>query len=88
MTEEEEPPPKMREAIDDVLGSSQPLAAHSFDIALATKPKKGLFRKTEESVCLLVKFVPLVDAGRKSPCTWRKVTGSIASPFSSGDSPH
>jgi len=53
---------KMREAIEDVLGASQPLTAPGFDIALVTKPKKSLFKKTEESICVLVKFVPLVDA--------------------------
>jgi curved DNA-binding protein CbpA len=52
---------KIREAIDDVLGNAQPLTAPGFDIAIVTKPKKGLFKKAEESICLLVKFVPQVD---------------------------
>jgi hypothetical protein len=38
------------------------VSAPGFDIALVTRPKKSLFKKTEESVCLLVKFVPHVDA--------------------------
>jgi len=53
---------KLREAIGDVLGNSTALTAVGFDIALVTAPKKGLFKKAEEKVCLLVKFVPLVDA--------------------------
>jgi hypothetical protein len=53
---------KIHEAIEDVLGQSQPLAAPGFDVAIVTKPKKGLFRKADESVCLVVKFVPFVDA--------------------------
>jgi curved DNA-binding protein CbpA len=52
---------KIRDAIGDVLGNAVPLTAPGFDIATVTKPKKGLFRKTEESVCLLVKFVAQVD---------------------------
>jgi len=53
---------RVREGIGDVLGDSQPLTQPGFDIALVTKPKKGLFKKAEDSVCLLAKFVPLVDA--------------------------
>jgi hypothetical protein len=52
---------KIREAIDDVLASSEPLAAPGFDVALVTKPKEGLFKKAEDSICLLVRFVPFVD---------------------------
>ena len=52
---------KLRATIDEVLVNSTPLVAPGFDIALLTKPKKGLFKKAEESVCLLVKFVPQVD---------------------------
>ena len=52
---------KIREAIGDVLATAQPLTTAGFDIAVVTKPKKGLFKKAEESVCLLVRFVPFVD---------------------------
>jgi hypothetical protein len=52
---------KIREAIDEVLGSSEPLTAPGFDAAIVTKPKKGLFKKAEDSVCLVVKFVAFVD---------------------------
>ncbi|HYT66357.1 MAG TPA: J domain-containing protein [Vicinamibacterales bacterium] len=54
---------KMRDAIEDVLVNATPLIVTGFDIALATKPKKGLFKKAEDALCLLVKFVPQVDAG-------------------------
>jgi curved DNA-binding protein CbpA len=52
---------KIREAIEDVLGTAEPLTAYGFDVALVTRPKKGLFKKAEESVCLLIKFVSFVD---------------------------
>jgi curved DNA-binding protein CbpA len=52
---------KIREAIEDVLSGPSALPATGFDIALATTPKKALFRKAEESICLLVRFVPHVD---------------------------
>jgi curved DNA-binding protein CbpA len=53
---------KVREAIDATLGSAEPLQVPGFDLAVVTKPKKGLFRRAQESVCLVVKFVPFVDA--------------------------
>lgn len=53
---------KIKHAIADVFGSPDALSAPGFDLALVTKSKKGLFRKADESLCLLVKFVPLVDA--------------------------
>ena len=53
---------KLREVIADVLGSAEPITAPGFDLAIVTRPKKGLFKKAEESVCVAVKFVPFVDA--------------------------
>jgi hypothetical protein len=53
---------KIREAIEDVLGSAEPFPAHGFDVAIVTKPKRGLFKKAEDSICLLIRFVPFVDA--------------------------
>jgi DnaJ domain len=53
---------KIRDAIADVFGSAEPFSAHGFDVAIVTKPKKGLFKRAEESLCLVVKFVPFVDA--------------------------
>ncbi|HTM24263.1 MAG TPA: J domain-containing protein [Vicinamibacterales bacterium] len=52
---------KLREAIGDTLGDSEPLTVRDFDLALVTKPKRVLFKKGEEPVCLLMKFVSLVD---------------------------
>jgi hypothetical protein len=52
---------KIREAIQDVLGDAEPFPAHGFDVALVTKPRKGLFRKTENSICIVIKFVAFVD---------------------------
>jgi curved DNA-binding protein CbpA len=53
---------KLQDAIDEVLVNATPLRAPGFDIALITKPKKGLFKKAEDSICVLVKFVTQVDA--------------------------
>ena len=52
---------KIREAIEDVLATAEPFASPGFDIALVTRPKKGLFKKAEERICLLVRFVAFVD---------------------------
>ena len=53
---------KIRAAVDEVLGSPDSLTAHGFDLAVVTRGKRGLFKKADDSVCLLVRFVPLVDA--------------------------
>ena len=53
---------KIKEAIADVLGTPEPLTVSGFDLAVVVRTKKGLFRKTEESVCVAFKFVPFVDA--------------------------
>ena len=52
---------KIREALADVLGEAEAMPVPGFDVGLTTKPRKGLFRRAEESLCLLVKFVPDVD---------------------------
>lgn len=52
---------KLREAIDEVLHDAAPIPA-PFDISVATRARKGLFRKTQEGLCLLVRLVPHVDA--------------------------
>jgi hypothetical protein len=51
---------KLREAIDEVLHDAAPIPA-PFDIAVATRARKGLFRKAEAGLCLLVRLVPHVD---------------------------
>jgi hypothetical protein len=53
---------KIREAIDEVFGTAEALQAPGFDVAVLMKPKKGLFRKADESVCIGIKFVQFVDA--------------------------
>jgi len=53
---------KIRQAMEDVLGAADPLSLPGFDLAIVTKPKKGLFKKVEESISVLVKFVTMVDA--------------------------
>jgi len=51
---------KLREAIEEVLHDASPLPV-PFDIAVATSGKRGLFRKTEDGLCLLVRLVSHVD---------------------------
>jgi hypothetical protein len=53
---------RLRAAVDNVLGVGEPLTAPGFDVAVVSKPKRGLFKKADEKVRLLVRFVPLVDA--------------------------
>jgi curved DNA-binding protein CbpA len=53
---------RLKEAIDTVLGAVDPAHASGFDVAVTTKPKRGLFKKAEDSLRLLTRFVPLVDA--------------------------
>jgi DnaJ domain len=72
---------KIREAIPEVLGTSEPIPAREFDVALVTRPKKALFRKAEESVCVVIKFVPFVDAEAVSavwgPASKIKAPGAV-----------
>jgi hypothetical protein len=53
---------RLRAAVDEVIGAGDPIPAHGFDVAIASKPKRGLFKKADEKIRLLVRFVPLVDA--------------------------
>jgi hypothetical protein len=53
---------KIREAVQEVMANADAMPAPGFDVAVVSRPKKGLFRKADESVCLLVKFVARVDA--------------------------
>lgn len=53
---------RLRAAIEEVLGSAEAVTAPGFDIAVGSKPKRGLFKKADDKVRLLVRFVPLVDA--------------------------
>ena len=53
---------RLRAAVDEVVGSGDAMAMPGFDIAISSKPKRGLFKKADEKVRLLVRFVPLVDA--------------------------
>ena len=53
---------RLRAAVEAVIGSGDPITTPGFDIAVSSKPKRGLFKKADEKVRLLVRFVPLVDA--------------------------
>jgi hypothetical protein len=60
---------KIKEAIADVFGAADPTAMPGFDLAVVTQAKRGLFRKSVESVCLAVKFVPVVN-GEAVAAAW------------------
>ena len=53
---------RMRDAVDEVMANAEPANVSGFDLALTTKPKRGLFKKADDKVRLLIKFVALVDA--------------------------
>ena len=53
---------KVRDAIADAPGTAEPVSATGFDIAVVLKPKKSLFKKAEEGLCLAIRYVPFVDA--------------------------
>ena len=53
---------RLRAAVEEVIGTGDPIPAHGFDVAIVSKPKRGLFKKADEKIRLLVRFVPLVDA--------------------------
>jgi hypothetical protein len=52
---------RMKAAVDEVMGTPEAAPVPGFDLAVTSKPKRGLFKKADESIRLLVKFVPLVD---------------------------
>jgi curved DNA-binding protein CbpA len=51
---------RLKDALTEVMGADA-APASGFDFAVTSKPKRGLFKKADEPVRLLVKFVPLVD---------------------------
>jgi len=44
------------------MGNADTGHVSGFDLTVTSKPKRGLFKKADQKVRLLVKFVPLVDA--------------------------
>jgi curved DNA-binding protein CbpA len=53
---------RLKAALEEVMGGAESSPVSGFDIAVLSRPKRGLFKKAEETVRLLVRFVPLVDA--------------------------
>jgi hypothetical protein len=51
---------RLKDAME-VLGPVEPAPASGFDVAVTTKPKRGLFKKGDDSVRILTRFVPVVD---------------------------
>lgn len=52
---------RLKDAVAEVMGNPDPGTVSGFDMAVTSKPKRGLFKKADERVRLLVKFVPFVD---------------------------
>jgi len=52
---------RLKEAME-VLGAIEPAHVSGFDVAVTTKPKRGLFKKADDCLRLLTRFVPVVDA--------------------------
>jgi DnaJ domain len=53
---------RLKDAVEEVLGTGESDRVSGFDLAVTSQPKRGLFKKAEDRVRLLVKFVPFVDA--------------------------
>jgi curved DNA-binding protein CbpA len=51
---------RLKDAME-VLGPIEPAPATGFDVAVTTKPKRGLFKKADDSLQILTRFVPMVD---------------------------
>jgi hypothetical protein len=52
---------RVKDAVEEVMGSPESGHVTGFDLAVLSNPKRGLFKKAEEKIRLLVKFVPVVD---------------------------
>lgn len=59
---------RLKDAVTEVMGADA-VPAPGFDLAVTSKPKRGLFKTADEPVRLLVKFVPLVD-GQAVAAVW------------------
>ena len=69
---------RLKAAVDEVIGSTDAGPAPGFDLAVTSKPKRALFKKAEEKVRLLVKFVPLVNAEAVADVWPDAVKGKVA----------
>jgi hypothetical protein len=52
---------RVKDAVEEVLGNPESGHVTGFDLAVLSNPKRGLFKKADEKIRLLVRFVPLVD---------------------------
>jgi hypothetical protein len=68
---------RLTAAVDDVMGHPEPGHLSGFDMAITSKPKRGLFKKADERVRLLVKFVPLVDGDAVADVWPNAVKGTV-----------
>jgi hypothetical protein len=69
---------RLKDAVDEVMGNAEPDHVTGFDLAVTSKPKRGLFKKADDKVRLLVKFVPLVDAGSVADVWTNAIKGKVA----------
>jgi hypothetical protein len=69
---------RLKDAVDEVLGNPDPSHQSGFDIAVTSKPKRGLFKKADDKIRLLVKFVPLVDPEAVAEVWVNALKGKVA----------
>ena len=53
---------RFKDALEEVFGGADASHVSGFDVAVTSKSPRALFKKADERVRLLAKFVPLVDA--------------------------
>jgi hypothetical protein len=68
----------MKTAVDEVMGNPDQSPVPGFDLAIVSKPKRGLFKKADEKVRLLVKLVPLVDPEAVAEAWSSAMKGKVA----------
>jgi len=53
---------RVKAAVEEIIDHAESGQVSGFDLAVSSKPKRGLFKKADDKIRLLVKFVPVVDA--------------------------
>jgi DnaJ-like protein len=69
---------RLKDAVEEIMGSPDSGLVSGFDLAVTSKPKRGLFKKADDKVRLLVKFVPLVDAEAVADVWSSAMKGKVA----------
>lgn len=69
---------RLKDAVGEVMGNAEAGHVSGFDMAVTSKPKRGLFKKADARVRLLVKFVALVDAEAVADVWSNAMKGKVA----------